>query len=315
MIEVAGVSKRFGSQVAVSDLSFTAVPGTVTGFVGANGAGKTTTLKVLLGLVRPDAGVATIAGRRYRDLQSPRRAVGVLLESIGAHPGRSGRDHLHVLARSADLPASSVERVLNLVELGRAAHQQVGGYSLGMRQRLGLAGALLGDPDVLVLDEPANGLDPPGIAWLRGVVRELAAEGRTVLLSSHLLAQLEQTIDRVVVIASGRLLYEGSLEDLLRASARAVEVRSPAADVLAETLDQHGAAVEHAEPGRLIVTGLAPEDVGRIAADAGLTISGLRVVGGDLEEAFFELTTGPAGGEATEDDQGLETPTNREQSR
>jgi ABC-2 type transport system ATP-binding protein len=208
------VTKRFGQVAAVDDLTFDAPTGQVTGFLGANGAGKTTTLRMALGLVTPTAGEVLIGGRRYRDLPQPRRVVGTLLEATGFHPGRRGRDHLRILAQIAGVPRSRVDDVLRLVELESAAERRVGGYSLGMRQRLGLAAAMLGDPEVLILDEPANGLDPVGMAWLRELLRSLAASGRTVLVSSHLLSEVAQTVDQVVIIHEGQLRFAGPLDEL-----------------------------------------------------------------------------------------------------
>jgi ABC-2 type transport system ATP-binding protein len=213
-VSVRGLTKRFGSVHAVEDLSFDVPTGKVTGFLGPNGAGKTTTLRMALGLVGPTAGEALIGGRRYADLPHPRREVGALLEATGFHPGRKGRDHLRILAQQAGCGRGRVDEVLKLVELTDAADRRVGGYSLGMRQRLGLASALLGDPGVLIFDEPANGLDPAGMAWLRGLLRGLAAEGRTVLVSSHVLSEVEQTVDQVVIINEGRLRYAGTLGNL-----------------------------------------------------------------------------------------------------
>jgi ABC-2 type transport system ATP-binding protein len=214
-IEVAGLSKRFGPTVAVWDLSFTVSYGRITGFLGPNGAGKTTTLRAVLGLIRPDAGTAAIAGRSYAELPDPARTVGALLDAAAVHPGRSGRDHLRVLARAAGIPAGRADELLARVGLRHAARQRAGGYSLGMRQRLGLAATLLGDPRVLILDEPANGLDPQGIRWLRDLLRCLAAEGRAVLVSSHALAEVAQTVDDVVVISGGRSVLQAPLERML----------------------------------------------------------------------------------------------------
>ncbi|MFE6282621.1 ABC transporter ATP-binding protein [Streptomyces sp. NPDC057877] len=213
-ITIDGLTKRYGAVTAVDDLTFAVEPGVVTGFLGPNGAGKTTTLRMLLGLVTPTAGRALIDGHRYAELPEPRRAVGAVLEATGFHPGRSGRDHLRILARAGGVPASRVEEVLDRVGLGGSGHRRVGGYSLGMRQRLGLAAALLGEPGVLVLDEPANGLDPAGVADLRELLRGLAEEGRTVLMSSHVLSEVAQTVDRVVIVAGGTLRYSGPLADL-----------------------------------------------------------------------------------------------------
>ncbi|MFE9098631.1 ABC transporter ATP-binding protein [Streptomyces sp. NPDC007264] len=222
-ITVDGLTKRYGATTAVDALTFEVEPGVVTGFLGPNGAGKTTTLRMLLGLVRPTAGRALIDGRRYAELSAPRRTVGAVLEATGFHPGRRGRDHLRILARAGGIPRSRVEEVLERVGLADAAHRRVGGYSLGMRQRLGLAGALLGDPGVLVLDEPANGLDPAGMAELRDLLRDLAAEGRTVLMSSHVLSEVEQTVDRVVIVAGGTLRHAGPLAELTGAKGETLE--------------------------------------------------------------------------------------------
>jgi ABC-2 type transport system ATP-binding protein len=222
-ITVDGLTKRYGPVTAVDGLSFEVEPGLVTGFLGPNGAGKTTTLRMLLGLVRPTAGRALIGGRRYAGLDQPRRAVGAVLEVTGFHPGRTGRDHLRVLAQAAGIPRSRVAPVLGQVGLADAADRRVRGYSLGMRQRLGLAAALLGDPRVLILDEPANGLDPAGMAKLRDLVRGLAAEGRTVLMSSHVLSEVAQTVDRVIIIAGGTLRYAGPLKELTGAHGETLE--------------------------------------------------------------------------------------------
>ncbi|MFF4689789.1 ABC transporter ATP-binding protein [Streptomyces sp. NPDC001307] len=222
-ITIDGLTKRYGGMTAVDDLTFTVEPGVVTGFLGPNGAGKTTTLRMVLGLITPTAGRALIDGRRYADLREPRRVVGAVLEATGFHPGRRGRDHLRILAQAGGLPAERVDEVLDRVGLADAAQRRVGGYSLGMRQRLGLASALLGDPKVLVLDEPANGLDPAGMADLRDVLRGLADEGRTVLMSSHVLSEVAQTVDRVVIVAGGTLRYAGPLAELTAAKGETLE--------------------------------------------------------------------------------------------
>ncbi|MET8805178.1 ABC transporter ATP-binding protein [Streptomyces sp. NPDC004546] len=222
-ITIDGLTKRYGGMTAVDDLTFTVEPGVVTGFLGPNGAGKTTTLRMVLGLITPTAGRALIDGRRYADLRKPRRVVGAVLEATGFHPGRRGRDHLRILAQAGGLPAERVDEVLDRVGLADAAQRRVGGYSLGMRQRLGLASALLGDPKVLVLDEPANGLDPAGMADLRDVLRGLADEGRTVLMSSHVLSEVAQTVDRVVIVAGGTLRYAGPLAELTAAKGETLE--------------------------------------------------------------------------------------------
>jgi ABC-type multidrug transport system ATPase subunit len=293
-VEVRGLSKSFGAVRAVSDLSFTVEPGAVTGFLGPNGAGKTTTLRMVLGLERPDAGTATFDGVAYTGLPSPVRTVGAVLETA-FHPARSGRNHLRVYCRAAGLPVTRADEVLAQVGLADAGRRRAGGYSLGMRQRLALATALLGDPPVLVLDEPANGLDPEGIHWLRGFLRHLAHdEGRTVLVSSHLLAEMEQTADRVVIVGAGRLVREGSLTELRSGAqdAGAVLVRSPEAGRLAEVLGAAGFAVAPSEDGRVTVSGTTPDAVGAQAFRAGVELHELRAETSGLEELYFRLTAG-----------------------
>jgi len=289
-INVHGLSKRFGDVLAVDGLGFDVEEGTVVGFLGPNGAGKTTTLRMLLGLVAPTAGTATFAGRAYRELPAPTRMVGAVLEASGFHPGRSARNHLRVLATAAGLPGSRVDEVLGQVGLADAAGRRVGGFSLGMRQRLGLAAALLGDPGVLLLDEPANGLDPEGIHWLRGLIRRQADEGRTVLVSSHLLAEVAQTVDQVVIIAGGRLVAQSTLADLTAGAAAAVQVRTPQAEALRDRLAAGGAAVQLDGPDKLVVTGVTTEQVGRAAAAAGIVLHEMRFERSNLEEVFLELT-------------------------
>jgi ABC-2 type transport system ATP-binding protein len=295
VIEVEGLSKRFGKVLAVDDLSFRAEPGTITGFLGPNGAGKSTTLRSALGLVHPDAGGVTVLGVPYRRLDRPLHRVGAVLEASEVHPGRSGRNHLRILATAAGIPRSRVEEVLGLVELSAAARRRVKGYSLGMRQRLGLASALLGDPEVLVLDEPANGLDPAGIRWLRDLLRSLAAEGRTVLLSSHVLAEVSQTVDRVVIIHRGKLVRQGSIAEVLAGAEGATRVRSPDAKRLAELLAARGKTVNDLGDGALAVDA-PPEQVGELAAANAVVLHELTVEQATLEEVFFELT----GGETTQ---------------
>ena len=293
-VEVRGLSKSFGAVRAVDDLSFTVEPGSITGFLGPNGAGKTTTLRMVLGLERPDAGTATFDGVAYADLPEPVRTVGAVLETA-FHPARSGRNHLRVYCRAARLPVSRADEVLAQVGLADAGRRRAGGYSLGMRQRLALATALLGDPAVLVLDEPANGLDPEGIQWLRGFLRHLAhTEGRTVLVSSHLLGEMEQTADRVVIVGAGRLVREGSIAEL-RSSTQgsgAVLVRSPEAGRLAEVLTAAGLTVAPGEDSRVTVTGTTPAAVGAQAFRAGVELHELRAETSGLEELYFRLTTG-----------------------
>ncbi|MFF0726931.1 ABC transporter ATP-binding protein [Streptomyces sp. NPDC004134] len=286
-VEVRRLTKVYGDRRAVDEVSFTAPSGKVTGFLGPNGAGKTTTLRMVLGLVRPTAGRASVGGRPYRELARPRRSVGAMLEATGFHPGRSGSAHLRILARTSGVDAGRVEEVLELVELGDAAGRRVGGYSLGMRQRLGLAAAMLGDPEVLVLDEPANGLDPAGMAWLRGLLRALAADGRTVLVSSHVLSEVAQTVDHVVIISGGRTRFDGALAEL---GSPAVSVRTPDAARLREALGARGYEAVAAGESALEVRGASPEEIGRIAAGAGVVLSRLSEGGRSLEEAFLTLT-------------------------
>ncbi len=302
MIEIQSLSKRYGATVAVDDLSFSVAPGSVLGFLGPNGAGKTTTLRVLLGLARPSAGGATIDGRDYADLEDPIGTVGAVLDSSGFHPGRRGRNHLRVIARAAGLPAARVDEVLDLVELREAAERRIGGYSLGMKQRLNLAAALLGDPGVLVLDEPANGLDPQGIRWLRDFLRAMAAEGRTVLISSHVLAEVSQTVDEVVVISKGRLRAHSTLSELtaIRGGGTVVRVRSPEADRLAGLLEAAGGSVERSGEA-LAVRGIGAERVGEEAAGAGVVLHELGAAEeSSLEDVFLELTAEEPSGEGGE---------------
>ena len=292
MIEVAGLSKRFGSTVAVDDLTFSVKPGSITGFLGPNGAGKSTTMRVILGLVRPTAGTTSVLGQQYRELDQPVRRVGVLLETFDAHPGRSGRNHLRVLALAGGIPRSRVDEVLGLVDLGQASRRRVKGYSLGMRQRLGLAAALLGDPEVLVLDEPANGLDPQGIRWLRDFLRSLAVEGRTILVSSHVLAEVAQTVDDVVIIHRGKLVQQAGMAELEAMAAGSTTVRSPEAERLAALLAEADMGVRAVGGGRLAVAA-PPEQIGEIAAANGVVLHELTVERASLEEVFLELTGDP----------------------
>jgi ABC-2 type transport system ATP-binding protein len=293
VIEVAGLSKRFGSTQAVDDLSFRVEAGSVTGFLGPNGAGKSTTLRALLGLVHPDRGSATILGRRYRDLDQPVRRVGAILEASALHPGRSGRNHLRVLATAARLPRSRVEELLQLVELTGAAKRRTKGYSLGMRQRLGLAAALLGDPQVLVLDEPANGLDPQGIRWLRDLLRSLAAEGRAVLISSHVLSEIAQTVDSVVIIDRGRLVLHEPIQTVLARAAGGVRVRTPTPEGLRAALAEAGIEPRELGDGAFVLD--APiERVGELAAANGIVLHELTTERATLEEVFLQLTGGEA---------------------
>jgi ABC-2 type transport system ATP-binding protein len=290
-ISVQGLTKRFGDVLAVDGLDFDVAPGTVTGFLGPNGAGKTTTLRMLLGLVAPTSGTATIDGRPYRELADPARRVGAVLEASGFHPGRSARDHLRVLATAAGL-APRVDEVLEQTGLAAAARRRVGGFSLGMRQRLGLAAALLGDPDVLVLDEPANGLDPEGVHWLRGLVRGLPDQGRTVLVSSHLLAEVAQTVDQVVIIDRGRLVAQSTLAALTAGADRTVRVRTAQPEALRDLLVARGATVTLDATDQLLVGGATAEQVGQAAAAGGVVLHEMRFERSNLEDVFLELTGG-----------------------
>ena len=286
-IDVVDLTKRFGETLALDDLTFSVRPGVVTGFLGPNGAGKTTTLRCLLGLVAPTSGTATIDGRLYRDLDHPVRVVGSALEASDFHPGRTARAHLQVLALAAGIDPARADAMLAQVGLSDTATRRVGGFSLGMRQRLALAQALLGDPAVLILDEPANGLDPAGIAWLRGFLRALAAEGRTVLVSSHVLSEVKQTVDDVVVITRGRLVRQGSLADL-DTGPTAVLVRTPTPEQLRDALD--GTPVETLPDGRMRVAGITPERVGHLAFAAGVELHELSAEASDLEKVFLSMT-------------------------
>ena len=296
-----GLTKRFGDVLAVDDLSFTVEPGTVTGFLGPNGAGKTTTLRMMLGLVAPTSGSALVNGVSYHDLPDPTRAVGGVLEASGFHPARTARNHLRIVATVAGIDYKRVDEVLELVGLGSDGDRKVGGFSLGMRQRLELARALLGDPQVLVLDEPSNGLDPQGIAWMRGFLRWYATQGRVVLVSSHLLAEAAQTVDRVIILAGGRLVAEGPLNELLQGATTSVRVRTPDATRLVRGLEEAASSgtVDHAptavrlEGADVVVAeGTTPEVVGPIMARDGIVVYEMTSSGESLEQLFFELTEG-----------------------
>jgi ABC-2 type transport system ATP-binding protein len=289
-IEIHGLCKRFGDVVAVDELSFTARSGAVTGFLGPNGAGKSTTLRALLGLVRPTAGAAVIGGRGYAELREPYRHVGAVLDADAFHPGRRARDHLRVLATAAGLPLARIDAVLREVDLAAAADRRVKGFSLGMRQRLGLAGALLGEPQVLILDEPANGLDPEGIIWLRQYLRGFADDGGTVLVSSHLLAEVAQTVDDVVIIAGGRLVTQSSLADLSDRSRSGVRVRTPHVDALRDALAAQGVAAQLVGDDTLVALETTPDVVGLASAGAGAVIYEMAPERLSLEEMFLELT-------------------------
>jgi len=288
-IEVKGLRKTFGAVKAVDDLTFTVPAGTITGFLGPNGAGKTTTLRCLLGLVGPTGGTATIGGVPYADLPRPATTVGAMLEASSFHPARSGRNHLRVYCTVNGFPDRRADEVLALVGLSRAGGQKVRGYSMGMRQRLGLAAALLGDPKVLILDEPANGLDPEGIAWLRGFLRSMADEGRTILVSSHVLSEVEQTVDNVVIINRGTLVRQGTIAELADSAGQSVLVRGPDLDPLVAALPETANA-ERVD-GTLRITGLTTDEVGHLAFTARVELHELTARTSDLEQIFFALTS------------------------
>ena len=290
-VEVRDLTKRFGSLTAVNNLSFSVEPGRITGFLGPNGAGKTTTLRMLLGLVRPTSGSATIGGQSYIHLRTPQRVVGAALEATNFHPGRSGRDHLRVMADTAGVDKKRVDEMLELVGIPAAARQRAGGYSMGMRQRLALAGALLGDPHVLLLDEPANGLDPEGIRWLRMLLRHLSSQGKTILISSHMLSEVEQTVDEVVIIANGKLIRQGAISDL--PTEHVSTVRTSDSKLLVQALTTSGLTATELD-GSIQVIGRDLVRIGDIALRAGLPIHELRANENDLEKLFFELTSGEA---------------------
>jgi ABC-2 type transport system ATP-binding protein len=290
-IEFNGLSKRFGNVQAVHALSFSVEFGRVTGFLGPNGAGKSTTLRTLLGLIHPNAGTATFGGRRYEQLPHPSSHVGAVLEEASFHPGRSGRNHLRILAAAGEHPDARVAEVLDQVGLSAAADRRVKGYSMGMRQRLAIAAALLGDPDVLILDEPANGLDPPGIRWMRELLRHEAGRGRAVLVSSHLLSEVAQSVDDIVVISHGVLRGSGPLEHVLGgADGPVTRVRAREAERLAGLLRAQDHVVEPEGEDALLVRGAAPQVVGEVAAEHRVALAELVAVSRSLEDAFFELT-------------------------
>jgi ABC-2 type transport system ATP-binding protein len=273
----------------VDNLSFTVEPGTVTGFLGPNGAGKTTTLRCLLGLVTPNAGGSTIGGRPYSELHTPVTTVGALLEASSFHPARTARNHLRVYCTVSGIPSRRADEVLELVGLTSAANRKVKGFSMGMRQRLGLAAALLGDPQVLILDEPANGLDPEGIVWLRQFLRQLASQGRTILVSSHVLSEVEQTVDSIVIINNGRLVRQGTLAELSEHHGHAVLVRSPEAERLVAALDGQ-AEIDKLDDGALRITGPSTAEVGHVAFVERIELHELATERSDLEQIFFALT-------------------------
>ncbi len=296
MIEARDLTKRYGDKLAVDHLSFTVESGRVTGFLGPNGAGKSTTMRLLLGLDKPNEGTATINGRRYRDLAQPLQTVGALLEARSVHTGRSAYNHLLFLAQTQRLPRSRVDEVLRLVGLQEVAGKRAGGFSLGMSQRLGIAAAMLGDPEVLLLDEPVNGLDPEGVLWIRNLIKQLAADGRTVFVSSHLMNEMAVTADHLIVIGRGRLIAASSTQEFIeRSSEKSVLVRSPDAARLADLIAAEGGKAVPGQPGQdgadeLRVTGLAAPRIGELAASAAVVLHELTPQLGSLEEAFMELT-------------------------
>jgi len=292
-IEIRGLTKNFGKVHAVQGLEFTVQPGRVTGFLGPNGAGKTTTLRMLLGLVTPTSGSATIAGHRYRDLRLPLHHVGAVLEATSFHPSRRARSHLKMIALAGGIDFSRIDVVLDLVGLSGDAKRKVGGFSMGMRQRLELAGALLGDPAVLILDEPSNGLDPQGIAWLREFLRHLAREGRTVLVSSHLLAEMAQTVDDVVIVAQGELRAQGPLAALVgNATQSAMRVRTPEGNRLQALVQSAGVRSRREAADVVVVEGVTPEYLGPLLARYQIVTYELTTQGSNLEDLFLSLTAG-----------------------
>ena len=306
MIEVRGLTKRYGDVLAVDDLSFDVHDGLVTGFLGPNGAGKSTTMRMVLGLDRPTSGTALVNGRPFATLAEPLREVGALLDPGSVHPGRTGRKHLRVAARSNGIPERRVEEVIEQVGLGSAARRRINGYSLGMRQRLGIAAALLADPRVLLFDEPINGLDLDGVRWIRSLLRQLADDGRTVLVSSHLMSEMQQTADRLVVIGRGRLIADATTEDIMRGLGNLqVRVRTSHSEVLATLLTDNGLAFERVGPDELRVGDSTAEDVGRLAHSLHLPLHHLSEVEQSLEDAYLELTGSSVEFRGTDDTQAI----------
>ena len=292
MIDVRGVTKRYGEKVAVDDLTFQVRPGIVTGFLGPNGAGKSTTMRLILGLDAPTSGELSVDGRTYRDLPAPLHEVGAMLEAHAIHTGRSAYNHLLALAQTHGIPRARVQEVIELVGLGEVARKRVGSFSLGMGQRLGVASALLGDPATVILDEPANGLDPEGIHWIRTLLKRLASEGRTVFLSSHLMSEMAQTADHLIVVGRGRLIADTSVEDFVRraSSDASVHVRSVEALELEDVLRRQGVDVERVGDGLLEVNGLSGRQIGEAALQARIVLSELTPQQASLEQAFISLT-------------------------
>jgi ABC-2 type transport system ATP-binding protein len=291
LIEAQGLTKDYGAKRAVDGLSFTVEPGIVTGFLGPNGSGKSTTMRLILGLDRPTAGTVTVNGKQYRDFPAPLHEVGALLEARAVHTGRSAYNHLLALAQTHGVPKARVDELIDRVGLREVARKRVGKFSLGMGQRLGIAAAMLADPQILILDEPANGLDPEGIQWIRNTLKEFAAEGRTVFVSSHVMSEMALTADHLIVVGRGRLIADLSVDEFLRgASKKAVVVRSPQATQLAEALSGPDVAVEVTSDGALQVTGLTAEQVGEAAAARSIVLHELTPVRASLEEAFMDVT-------------------------
>lgn len=296
MITAEGLTKRFGDKTAVDDVSFTIKPGTVTGFLGPNGAGKSTTMRMIVGLDRPTSGRTTVGGREYRRLRAPLTEVGVLLDAKAVHTGRTARNHLRAMAATHGIPASRVDEVIDLAGIGSVARKRAGKFSLGMGQRLGIASALLGDPHTLILDEPVNGLDPEGVRWVRQFVRHAASEGRTVLLSSHLMSEMAQTADHVIVMGRGKVLADAALEDLVRAwTTNRVRVRTPHGAALAQLIAGPDVEIVSAAPDVFDISGLPASRIGDLAAERGLALHELTPTTGSLEDAYLALT-----GEAVE---------------
>jgi ABC-2 type transport system ATP-binding protein len=291
MIEVRGLTKRYGEKVAVNDLTFGIEPGKVTGFLGPNGAGKTTTMRLILGLDYPDAGTVSVDGQRYSGLANPMREVGALLDAKAVHGGRSAYNHLLCLAQTNNLPRKRVDEVLDLVGLSEVARKRSKGFSLGMSQRLGIAATMLGDPKVLMFDEPVNGLDPEGILWIRNLMKALAAEGRTVFVSSHLMSEMENTAEHLIVIGKGKLIADCTMNEFIaRSSGAAARVRTPSPDRLALALAAKGGEATAGGDGTLLVRGLTTDAIGDVAFEQGIRVHELSALRASLEEAFMELT-------------------------
>ena len=292
MIEAHGLTKRYGDKLAVDSISFTVEPGTVTGFLGPNGAGKSTTMRMIMGLDKPTAGTVTVAGKKYKDLSAPLCQVGALLDAKGLHGSRSARTHLTQLAVSNGIPTRRVDEVLELTGLTSVAKKRVKGFSLGMGQRLGIAAALLGDPQTLIFDEPVNGLDPEGVIWVRQTCRALAAQGRTIFISSHLMSEMAQTADQLIVIGRGRILTTGPVSDVIASTTTdTVRVTSPQATELAGLLASRSIAIDTPEPGVLTLTDVPAAHIGELAAAHGIVLHELTTIRASLEEAYLNLTS------------------------